>query len=91
VISKRDTILWTDFAAPEGGFERNPAALHDSLAIGQPVLKHHLAHWDQERETLRKKLADGQKGLPAFEGEGVKVEEVWIDGDFVDCWARKGN
>lgn len=71
----------------EGGFDRHPNALHDSLALGQPVLQQHLAHWPEERDALHKKLVDGQRNLPAFQEEQVTVEEVVVDGSFVDVWA----
>jgi hypothetical protein len=81
VISKRDMILWTVC------FDRAPAALHDSLALGQPILKHHPAHWDQEWGRLAQEVAGWAKGTTAVRGRGVRVEEVSVDRDFVDCWA----
>ena len=84
---ERASLLWTDFASPDGGFDRSPHALDESLALGHPVLDAHLAHWPAEREALCRKLVEGQKGLPAFEGEEVKIEEVVAQQAFVDCWA----
>ncbi|WWD20031.1 hypothetical protein CI109_104504 [Kwoniella shandongensis] len=102
ISQKRQTMDWSEFASPSGGFQRTDPLLDVSLTFSAPV-ESSITDWPKEREELRRRLHKSQKdatpfhydtspkiGVDANSGSVSGVDSrgrVYLEEAFVDCWA----
>ena len=102
VSEARQTMDWTDFASPSGGFNRTDPLLDVSLAFAAPI-KMSITEWPREREELQQRLHKTQKNSTPFAydttpriGADVVLDDgsrsdskgrVYVEEAFLDCWA----
>lgn len=99
VAERRQTMDWSDFAAPSGGFSRTEPFLTASLTFSAPV-QSQITEWPKERDELRRRLQKTQKESTPFNhdttprtGAAAALDgadskgRVYIEEAFVDCWA----
>lgn len=99
VAERRQTMDWSDFAAPSGGFSRTEPFLTASLTFSAPV-QSQITEWPKERDELRRRLQKTQKESTPFNhnttprtGASASLDgadskgRVYIEEAFVDCWA----
>lgn len=99
VAEKRQTMDWSDFVGPSGGFSRTEPFLTASLTFSAPV-QSQITEWPKERDELRRRLHKTQKESTPFNhdttprtGPTASLDgadskgRVYIEEAFVDCWA----
>ncbi|WVO13648.1 hypothetical protein L204_101269 [Cryptococcus depauperatus] len=64
--ARRQTMSWTEFASPSGGFNRSDPLLDATLTFSQPIAKG-IEEWPKERGELVKRLYKAQKEAVPFE------------------------
>ncbi|WVQ79533.1 hypothetical protein IAT38_001632 [Cryptococcus sp. DSM 104549] len=93
IAERRQTMDWTEFASPSGGFNRTDPLLDVSLTFSQPVSSS-ISAWPRERDELRKRLHKAQKDAVPFGWDtGVRVGvdgRVYVEEAWVDFWADIG-
>ncbi|ORY34991.1 hypothetical protein BCR39DRAFT_462229 [Naematelia encephala] len=65
ISERRQTMDWTEFASPSGGFNRTDPQLATSLGFADPISES-ITHWPETREDIRKRLHKSQKEAVPF-------------------------
>ncbi|KAK8849410.1 hypothetical protein IAR55_004742 [Kwoniella newhampshirensis] len=102
ISQKRQTMDWSDFASPAGGFHRTDPLLDISLTFSPPI-ESSIVDWPKERDELRRRLQKSQKGATPFNYDttpkiGTSIDSTsvltgdgqrwaFVEEAFVDCWA----